>query len=285
MEKRKEIPLFALSSIVGRIGSGLVSSLYNFTNEKNVVQYVIEINDYNKPLLNKYELRFASEKFTFDEIIAIGNEFKNFIPNKKILHSVDSANTSHMNPRIEKALNGMLNFTPDEIIKNFLKSKMKKRQIELTIETAERWYNGCDRELKELALQTFPELKKKKLPKSWEELKKITGYIVDNQSHIDPTHVCETIHANKNIFATKEQAEASVALAQLSQLREVYRNGWAPDWSDDEYKDCIIFVKDKIETSEARNINCFLSFEDPETRDLFLDNFRDLIKKAKPLMQ
>lgn len=261
MKNKKEIPLFALSSIGGRIGSGLVSSLYIFTNKVNLVEYVIEINDYNKPLLNKYELRFASEKFTFDEIIAIGNEFKTFIPNKKILASVDSVDTSHMNPRIEKALNGISNLTPDEIIKNFLKSKMKKRQIELTIETAERWYNGCDRELKELALQTFPELEKKKLPKSWEELKKTKKHI-----------------------PTLEQAEAIIALAQLSQLREVYRNGWMPDWSGNEYYYCISFFKDRIETSEARNVNRFLSFEDPETRDLFLENFRDLIEKAKPLM-
>lgn len=124
---------------------------------------------------------------------------------------------------------------------------------------------------------------KNELPKTWEELKVIKGAWVTEKSRVlrASTAVDEI---NKNVFATKEQAQASLALAQLSQLREVYRNGWVPDWSDDEFKDCIIFVKDKIETSEARNLMRFLSFQNAETRDLFLENFKDLIEQAKPLM-
>jgi hypothetical protein len=38
---------------------------------------------------------------------------------------------------------------------------METREIKITRETAERWYNGNDVELKELALQTYPELKTK----------------------------------------------------------------------------------------------------------------------------
>lgn len=165
---------------------------------------------------------------------------------------------------------------------------MKKRKIQITIETAERWYNGCDRELKELALQTFPELEKKRLPKSWYDLKEIAGYYTNSDSEVVAcikSNGAYSIDPNRNVFATKEQAEASVALAQLSQLREVYRNGFVPDWSGNEYYYCISFFKDRIETGLARNINRFLSFKDSETRDLFLENFRDLIEKAKPLMQ
>ena len=32
------------------------------------------------------------------------------------------------------------------------------------------------------------------------------------------------------------------------------------------------------------NSNEFLSFQDKETAELFLENFRDLIEQAKPLM-
>ena len=124
---------------------------------------------------------------------------------------------------------------------------------------------------------------KNELPKTWEELKVIKGYFVNYMCEITNGYGF-SFSASKNVFATKEQAEASIALAQLSQLLEVYRNGWVPDWSDDEFKDCIIFVKDKIETSEARNLVRFLSFQDAETRDLFLENFKDLIEQAKPLM-
>jgi hypothetical protein len=113
---------------------------------------------------------------------------------------------------------------------------------------------------------------KNKLPKTWEELGEIKGYYVHNDSE------------HRNVFSTHEQAEASLALAQLSQLREVYRNGWKPDWTVDNVKFCIGIVEDKIIETTYYQSSTFLSFQDKETRDLFLENFRDLIKQAKPLM-
>lgn len=132
---------------------------------------------------------------------------------------------------------------------------MEKRKIQITIETAERWYNGCDRELKELAVQTFPELEKKSLPKTWDQLKYVRGFWVNSDSIIHPVNKCITAPLSRNIFATKEQAEASVALAQLSQLREVYRNGWIPDWNDgNQFKYCIEFYEKKIKQTYVQII-------------------------------
>lgn len=158
------------------------------------------------------------------------------------------------------------------------------RNLELSQETAKRWYEGTDEELKALALQTYPELGKKQLPKSWDDLIKIKGYYVGANT----SRIIEHAYAegkNKNVFFTKEQAEASIALAQLSQLIEVYRNGWVPDWiNDDQDKFCIEFYRGEIYCDDYVNTGNFLSFQDAETRDLFLENFRDLIEKAKPLM-
>jgi hypothetical protein len=163
---------------------------------------------------------------------------------------------------------------------------METRNIKISLETAERWFNGTDKELQELAGQTYPELSKKQLPKSWEEIGEISGYYVTNSLDIIGENKYHTTYKdNKNIFATKEQAEASIALAQLSQLREVYRNNWVPDWTDnDEPKHCIEFYKNKINRYEYSTTAQFLSFRDAETRDLFLENFKDLIEQAKPLM-
>lgn len=160
------------------------------------------------------------------------------------------------------------------------------REIKISIETAQRWANGTDEELKGLALQTYPELAKKEFPKSWEELGNIKGYFVQADAYVEGNDdYCKTTYCtNKNIFATKEQAEASIALAQLSQLREVYRNGWVPDFINSNKKHCIFLIEDKITTDWFKISNHFLSFQDAETRDLFLENFRDLIEKAKPLM-
>jgi hypothetical protein len=162
---------------------------------------------------------------------------------------------------------------------------MKTRNIKISLETAERWFNGTDKELQELAGQTYPELSKKQLPKTWEEIGEISGYYVTNSLDIIGANKYHTTYKdNKNVFATKEQAEASIALAQLSQLRDVYRNGWVPDWTDDEYKFCIELYANEINKDYYYGQNNFLSFQDKETRDLFLENFASLIETAKPLM-
>lgn len=157
------------------------------------------------------------------------------------------------------------------------------REIKISEETAREWLTSNVEELKELALQTYPELAKKQLPETWEELGKINGYsTLDTNICFNnyPTSNCE----NKNIFVTKEQAEASIALSQLSQLREVYRNGWVPDYNNkNQNKHSIDFTNDKISKETYASYPAFLSFQDVETRDLFLENFRDLIEKAKPL--
>jgi hypothetical protein len=129
---------------------------------------------------------------------------------------------------------------------------------------------------------------KKQLPETFEELGFINGFWINgyNRAEIQNADARDKSCISKaiQVFATKEQAEASLALAQLSQLREVYRNGWKPDWTDGNYKYCIFFCNDLIRFCTNYETSLFLSFQDEETRDLFLENFRDLIEQAKPLM-
>ena len=123
---------------------------------------------------------------------------------------------------------------------------------------------------------------KKELPKSWEELGKISGGFQAIAGGVLGIGQVKTLENNKNVYATKEQAEASLALAQLSQLREVYRDGWVAEWGKD--KHVIRFMNKRIEACKLSSTDCFLSFQSEEVRDLFLKNFRDLIEQAKPLM-
>ena len=128
-------------------------------------------------------------------------------------------------------------------------------------------------------------LVKKELPKSWDEIGGISGYYVTTSLDIIEANKYHTSYQdNKNIFATKEQAEASIALAQLSQLREVYRNGWVPDWEDNKNKYCIDYYNNKATKEIYVTYSAFLSFQNKETRDLFLENFKELIETAKPLL-
>jgi hypothetical protein len=163
---------------------------------------------------------------------------------------------------------------------------METRKLKISKETANRWYNGSDTELKQLALQTFPELGEKELPKSWDELGEIDGWYVDTYSEVIDMNSVKTKRQYDctNLFATKKQAEASIALAQLSQLMKVYNNGWVADWKSNKDKHVIYFNEDNLIKSINNYNSRFLSFKDEKTRDLFLENFRELIETAKPLL-
>ena len=125
----------------------------------------------------------------------------------------------------------------------------------------------------------------KELPKSWEDLKVVEGFYVDKDSRIYSCTEFTKAVENRNTFPTKEEAEACLALAQLCQLRDRYNEGWKPDWKNDrELKYTIeIFYDDIVK----RIYECrykVLAFKTEELRDKFLENFRDLIKIAKPLL-
>jgi hypothetical protein len=132
---------------------------------------------------------------------------------------------------------------------------------------------------------------KKGLPKSWEELEDINGYYVDTNCDVSGIDDVWATAKNRNVFATKKQAKAAIALAQLSQLREVYRAGWEPDYTCfdtanhfDTAKHVIKIYENNLEPDATFRYAYFLSFQTSEVRDLFLENFRDLIEQAKPLL-
>lgn len=130
----------------------------------------------------------------------------------------------------------------------------------------------------------FKEIKNELL-KSWDELRSITGYAVEDRGRISVFNLADTVKQNRHVFRRLEQAEASIALAQLSQLREVYRQGWKPDWTTEDTKFCIeTFGNNELEIDNWHRRNYFLSFQSYEIAQEFLNNFRELIEKAKPLM-
>ena len=122
------------------------------------------------------------------------------------------------------------------------------------------------------------------LPKTWEELNEIKGWYCKSNSKVDMARSIYLVAEYKSTFVTQEQAEASIALAQLSQLREVYRQGWRPDWLENKGKWCLLFYCNRIVIERWVSNHQFLSFQTEEIAKEFLYNFRDLIKQARPLM-
>nr|DAQ42184.1 MAG TPA: hypothetical protein [Caudoviricetes sp.] len=124
----------------------------------------------------------------------------------------------------------------------------------------------------------------KELPKSWRDLEEISGFYIDKYSKVSSSYIYNTDEENKNVFPTEKEAKASVALAQLCQLRDRYNDGWKPDWMNSAEKYIIYFYRNAICCDTAYTLHKVLAFKTKELRDKFLENFRDLIEIAKPLL-
>ena len=166
---------------------------------------------------------------------------------------------------------------------NPYKEMQKERNITLTLDKAKEWYNKGG-ELKEIALQAFTEeeLTKVELPKTWEEYIQQNfhreGYILTHLGSIAETEITG-LRGGENLCPSKKSAEAHLAMIQLEQLRDCWRQGNIPQE-----------IKYKIR--KVRNIytvvygaeNAFLSFCDQQTAEEFLECFRNLIEKAGDLI-
>ena len=128
------------------------------------------------------------------------------------------------------------------------------------------------------------------LPKTWEEFCKqnktkkgecfIDDYSCIGEILADKRY--ETI--DKNVLLNKQAAEAHLALMQLHQLRDCYRQGWMPNLTIPKSNFAIFYMKGKYSIEEFMYSSEFLSFQSKEIAQEFLTNFRELIEKAGDLI-
>ena len=134
---------------------------------------------------------------------------------------------------------------------------------------------------------------KTELPNTWEEFCRTHDVsseerVIANASIIIPIYDTPKGKRDKridrDILPNQNYAEAVLALCQLIQLRDCYRQGWKPDWTDASNKYCIAFNADdrrvRVENVSLHNI---FSFQSEDIRAKFLDNFKDLIETASYL--
>ena len=65
---------------------------------------------------------------------------------------------------------------------------------------------------------------------------------------------------------------------------KVYNDGWVPDWNTGEYKYTIEYYESNIIVETRCAYSSFLTFKTEELAKIFLENFKDLITIAKPLL-
>ena len=74
------------------------------------------------------------------------------------------------------------------------------------------------------------------------------------------------------------------ALKKLIILRDYYNEGWQPDWSKNYKKYCIEYEETLILPIDHICNSRIMTFKTPEIRDKFLEEQRELLKIAKPLL-
>lgn len=134
---------------------------------------------------------------------------------------------------------------------------------------------------------------KPKLPKTWDEFCE-QNKIEKNECYLD---ACSCIakafirerckDSDRNVLPNKQAAEQHLALIQLHQLRDCYRNGWLPNESVsthviERYYDPNI--GDILRVIRYYQPSKFLSFQTREIAYEFLTNFSELIEQAGDLI-
>ena len=163
---------------------------------------------------------------------------------------------------------------------------METRQIELSLDTAKRLYEQGG-EYRDIALTAFKEheLIGDRLPKTWDEYCAKHGEVGDKiKASLNTAYMI----INKHIFSDYKQAQAHIAKMKLHLLRDEYRNGWKPNWSEESLK---FVIKGHLINEETKLVIAldwydpfFLSFPTEQTADEFLTNFRELIEQAGDLI-
>ena len=134
-----------------------------------------------------------------------------------------------------------------------------------------------------------------KLPETWEEFLSLYP-IKEGECYIDHSGHINTFKSrignarnplyDLSVLPSIEAAESHLALMQLHQLRDCYRQGWEPNWSDGEDKYCIVRSYNDTNhlVASYKGAKVFLSFQSADIARLFLKNFRCLIEAAGDLV-
>lgn len=128
------------------------------------------------------------------------------------------------------------------------------------------------------------------LPTTWREF--CNKFPVSNMEYCIKinSHIIKLVSSerdereDRNALPSKQAAEQHLALMQLHQLRDCYRQGWKPNYTDDSQKWYILKNNDKLSVDWNISYSVFLNFQTREIAEQFLNNFKDLINQAGDLI-
>ena len=112
---------------------------------------------------------------------------------------------------------------------------------------------------------------------TFEEAEKKLKYDRDKYAYFD-------LEGINILYPKSVSPEVFEALRQLVILRDYYNEGWQPDWEDDKNKFCISVEKEKLCLELWLNTSRVLAFKSHEIAYNFLEEQKELLEKAKPLL-
>ena len=84
---------------------------------------------------------------------------------------------------------------------------------------------------------------------------------------------------------SEELVEATMALLKLLFLRDYYNEGWQPNWKKErEMKYVIYNDSNRLATIQSYTMSFILSFKEGNVRNKFLEEQKELLEIAKPLL-
>ena len=132
---------------------------------------------------------------------------------------------------------------------------------------------------------------KSQLPKTWKEFceqNKVRegewyfdecGDLVD----VEKSYIRDE-NNDRNMLPSKQAAEAHLALMQLHQLRDCYRQGWIPTEDKASFGITKRIIDNCLSIDKFMYYSMFLSFPTRAIAEEFLINFRELIEQAGDLI-
>ncbi len=140
---------------------------------------------------------------------------------------------------------------------------------------------------KENSTFDYIRFKKKDKPKRLDIVK---GFYLDDTNQICIIKEPYSINTldNQNIIPTEEEAKAFQILPYLLHQRDYYNGEPIDDWCDwtnaNQDKYVINVAQNKLQSPHYINIKHLFSFKTEEIRDAFLEEFKEELEIAKPLL-
>ena len=105
---------------------------------------------------------------------------------------------------------------------------------------------------------------------------------IENNKRYNPAYV--EIGEKEKVFLSETYFYAFEALRKLIILRDYYNEGWQPDWTKATVKYCIEVYGEDLSIIDFQFKLKPMAFKTREIRDKFLEEQRELLEIAKPLL-